>query len=52
MVKFSSDDISKSPTSETCFLSLILPLGHNTYDEFRIAMDAAIKYGCKGFSFA
>ena len=51
-VKFNSDERSKSPMSETCFLSLILPLGHNTYEEFRKAMDAAIQYGSKGFSFA
>jgi len=52
VVKFNTNESSKLPTSECCFMSLLLPIGHNTYQEFMNCMDTAIRYGSKGFSFA
>lgn len=52
IAKFSSNKRSKLPTSETCFLSLVLPVGHETYGDFLNAMDTAIKCGSRGFAYA
>ena len=52
MARFSDDANSKSPMAETCFMSLIVPVGHSTYESFRNSMDIAVQYGSHGFSFA
>lgn len=51
-VKFNKNQSNKLPTAETCFMSQILPVGHDTYEKFKNSMDTAILYGCRGFSFA
>ena len=52
VARFSEDKNNKSPLAETCFMSLIVPVGHTTYESFRNSMDIAIQYGSKGFYFA
>lgn len=38
--------------AESCFANLILPVVHNSFDDFLKNMDIALKYGSKGFTFA
>lgn len=52
IAKFSSNKNSKLPTSERCFLSLVLPVGHETYRDFLSAIDTAIMCGSRGFAYA
>ena len=52
IAKFSSNKNSKLPTSERCFLSLVLPVGHETYRDFLSAIDTAIMCGSGGFAYA
>ena len=50
LVKF--DDGEKNlPHSETCFQTLILPLKHVVYEEFKKNMDITLKFGSRGFTF-
>mgnify|MGYP002804471013 CR=1 FL=1 len=50
-VTFDVNEDNKMPKAESCFLKLILPVSHNTYESFRSSMNAAIAFGSKGFSF-
>ena len=52
IAKFSSNKNSKLPTSERCFLSLVLPVGHETYRDFLSAIDTAVMCGSRGFAYA
>ena len=52
IAKFSSNKNSKLPTSERCFLSLVLPVGHETYRDFLSAIDTAIMCGSRGCAYA
>lgn len=52
IAKFSSNKNSKLPTSERCFLSLVLPVGHETYRDFLSAIDTAIMCGSRGSAYA
>lgn len=52
IAKFSSNKNSKLPTSERCFLSLVLLVGHETYRDFLSAIDTAIMCGSSGFAYA
>ncbi|CAB3991436.1 PREDICTED: uncharacterized protein LOC107346752 [Paramuricea clavata] len=49
MVKFNAD--CKLPMAETCFMGIVLPTRHTSYDDFRKHMDIALRYGSKGFDF-
>ena len=50
LVKFDTGE-NKFPLSETCFKSLILPIQHKEYLNFKKNMDIALNYGAKGFAF-
>lgn len=52
IAKFSSNKNSKLPTSERYFLSLVLPVGHETYRDFLSAIDTAVMCGSRGFAYA
>ncbi len=50
-VKFNTDPKQVLPTAESCFMTLVLPVGHETYESFRKSMSTAITYGSRGFTF-
>ena len=49
LVKFDVNENNKMPKAERCFITLILPVAH---DSFRSVMNTAIVYGSRGFAFA
>ena len=51
LVKFDAGS-STLPLAETCFRTIVLPIQHSSYDEFRTNVDIALKFGSKGFSFS
>ena len=51
-VKFNTDPKRMLPTAEACFMTLVLPIGHKTYDSFRRSMNTAITYGSRGYTFS
>ena len=50
LVKF-DDAEHHLPLSETCIRSIILPIKHQQYLDFKKYMNMALKYGSCGFSF-
>ena len=51
-VKFNTDPASMLPTAEACFMTLVLPVGHETYDSFKRSMNTAVTYGLRGYTFS
>ena len=52
LVKFDINENNKMPKAERCFMTLMLPVAHDTYDSFRSVMNTAIAYESRGFAFA
>ena len=47
LAKF-DDRQSVFPFAETCFMSMVLPTVHESYEEFQKYMDIALKHGSMG----
>lgn len=51
-VTFDKEGNMVLPMAECCFLSLVLPVKHATFEDFTRNMDLALKYGLHGFTFS
>ena len=40
------------PMAECCFFSLVLPVKHTSFEDFKKFMDSSLKYGSSGFCFS